>query len=321
MLNATYEPLSVVPARRAVVLVLPERAEVVESNGHLPLRARHHRRAVGHTRCAATSRCGSTGAPPSTVGRCSSATTHLPVLRTARREPRPRGAPHQGGTHTWDNVVAACRRCNTRKGGRTPSRPACRSSGCPGHRAAAGRWRAARCPTPPAGSATWPVDPSSFPPLSGGVLPSACFPSLLRRRRRAGGEGRARGDPEPHSRARAAARIAHTLPLLPAAERAVTVRSPLTPPPSAVPLGLCWPPLSLRGGEETEVPARWPLFAVRWDPPRPPFSLRPVLRLPLPASGEWCHIPGGCEGGRVLTNGGEGSKWGAVDAMAFVEMA
>ena len=26
---------------------------------------------------------------------------------------------HLGGTHTWDNVVAACAHCNHRKGGRT----------------------------------------------------------------------------------------------------------------------------------------------------------------------------------------------------------
>jgi 5-methylcytosine-specific restriction endonuclease McrA len=26
---------------------------------------------------------------------------------------------HRGGQHTWDNVVAACRACNHRKGGRT----------------------------------------------------------------------------------------------------------------------------------------------------------------------------------------------------------
>ncbi len=26
----------------------------------------------------------------------------------------------RGGAHTWENVVAACRRCNTRKGDRTP---------------------------------------------------------------------------------------------------------------------------------------------------------------------------------------------------------
>ncbi len=27
----------------------------------------------------------------------------------------------KGGPHTWDNVVAACEKCNTRKGDRTPS--------------------------------------------------------------------------------------------------------------------------------------------------------------------------------------------------------
>ena len=26
----------------------------------------------------------------------------------------------QGGEHKWDNVVASCRRCNSKKGGRTP---------------------------------------------------------------------------------------------------------------------------------------------------------------------------------------------------------
>ena len=33
VLNATYEPLGVVPARRAVVLVLAEKAEVIHHNG------------------------------------------------------------------------------------------------------------------------------------------------------------------------------------------------------------------------------------------------------------------------------------------------
>ena len=35
VLNVSYEPLSVVSIRRALVLVLGERAEVVESNGHV----------------------------------------------------------------------------------------------------------------------------------------------------------------------------------------------------------------------------------------------------------------------------------------------
>jgi 5-methylcytosine-specific restriction endonuclease McrA len=27
---------------------------------------------------------------------------------------------HRGGSHTWDNLVAACKSCNHRKGGKTP---------------------------------------------------------------------------------------------------------------------------------------------------------------------------------------------------------
>jgi hypothetical protein len=33
VLNATFEPLAVVTARRAVVLILKEKAEILESNG------------------------------------------------------------------------------------------------------------------------------------------------------------------------------------------------------------------------------------------------------------------------------------------------
>ena len=121
MLNATYEPLSVVSARRAVVLVLLERAEVVESNGHvyhsehlvidapsviklrryvkvrLDRRTPLNRRAVFLRDDHACQYCG------------------RPAENLDHVVPRA-----QGGTHTWDNVVAACRRCNTRKGGRTP---------------------------------------------------------------------------------------------------------------------------------------------------------------------------------------------------------
>jgi 5-methylcytosine-specific restriction endonuclease McrA len=121
VLNATYEPLCVVPVRRAVVLVLKQKAEVVHENGgalrserlvipvpsvirlryvvKVPLRARAtlSRRAVfvrdHHT-------CQYCGAPAENVD-------HV--------VPRSRG-----GAHTWENVVAACRRCNSRKENRLP---------------------------------------------------------------------------------------------------------------------------------------------------------------------------------------------------------
>lgn len=121
VLNVSYEPLSVVSVRRALVLVLGERAEVVESNGHLwrserveiaapsVIRLRrfvrvHHDRRVPVNRRSVffrdDFRCQYCERPAESID-------HV----------MPRS---QGGQHTWDNVVAACRRCNTKKGGRTP---------------------------------------------------------------------------------------------------------------------------------------------------------------------------------------------------------
>ncbi len=121
VLNATYEPLSVVPIRRALVLVLHERADVVESNGR-----------VWHSETLAM-------AAPSVIK-----LRRFVRVRFDRSVPLNRrsiflrddfecqycdrpaeNVDHvvprsQGGLHTWDNVVAACRRCNSKKGGRTP---------------------------------------------------------------------------------------------------------------------------------------------------------------------------------------------------------
>ena len=116
MLNATYEPLCVVPVRRAVVLVLKEKAEVLHATDQalhseraifqvpsvirltyfvkVPFRARAalNRRAVfardGH-------RCQYCGAAAENIDH---------VIPRSR-----------GGRHVWDNVVASCRPCNARK--------------------------------------------------------------------------------------------------------------------------------------------------------------------------------------------------------------
>ena len=121
VLNASYEPLSVVSARRAVVLVLREKADLVAAQDQ-PWRS--EKRSV----------------PVPSVIRL----RHFVRVPYARRVPLNRRAVFlrdealcqycgrhaenldhvlprsQGGQHTWENVVAACRRCNTRKGGRTP---------------------------------------------------------------------------------------------------------------------------------------------------------------------------------------------------------
>ena len=116
VLNATFQPLAVVPARRAVVLVLRDKAEVIASDGMLfrsermsitapsVVRLRYfvrvpHRAGTALTRRAVFARdgwaCQYCGAPAENVD-------HV-IPRSL------------GGGHTWDNVVAACRRCNARK--------------------------------------------------------------------------------------------------------------------------------------------------------------------------------------------------------------
>lgn len=116
VLNATYEPLGVVPARRAVVLVLAEKAEVVHHNGeafrseHLEIavpsviRLRYfvrvpYQRRAPLSRRAVFLRDG---------GRCQYCGDKAESIDHVI--PRSRG-----GEHTWENVVAACERCNSAK--------------------------------------------------------------------------------------------------------------------------------------------------------------------------------------------------------------
>ncbi|HSL57042.1 MAG TPA: HNH endonuclease [Acidimicrobiales bacterium] len=119
VLNASYEPLCVVPARRAVVLVLTEKADILHGTGaafrseslSVPvpsvIRLRTYvrvpvRRKVALSRRAVLARddheCQYCGAVADSID-------HV--------VPRSRG-----GAHQWDNVVAACRRCNAAKGDR-----------------------------------------------------------------------------------------------------------------------------------------------------------------------------------------------------------
>lgn len=122
VLNATMEPLCVVPARRAVVLVLSAKADVISANGHrfrseridiaAPsiIRLRAFVR-VPYRRRAALSRRGVFIRDDHTCQYCG-----VPAENVDHVVPRSRG-----GAHEWENVVAACRRCNSRKKDRTPA--------------------------------------------------------------------------------------------------------------------------------------------------------------------------------------------------------
>ena len=116
VLNASYEPLCVVPARRALVLVMSDKAELVHTTERLyhaeritvpepsvvrlcyyvkvPYQARValNRRAVF---ARDNNRCQYCGAQAENIDH---------VIPRSR-----------GGQHTWENVVAACRPCNSRK--------------------------------------------------------------------------------------------------------------------------------------------------------------------------------------------------------------
>jgi len=119
VLNATYEPLAVVSGRRAAVLVIAHKAEPLEGTGawlhaerlqvEVPsvvrLRAlvrvdRRHELAISRRGVFARDehRCQYCGARAETLDH---------VVPKSR-----------GGTHTWENVVAACRPCNVRKADR-----------------------------------------------------------------------------------------------------------------------------------------------------------------------------------------------------------
>jgi 5-methylcytosine-specific restriction endonuclease McrA len=120
LLNATYEPLCVVSSRRAVVLVLTAKAVMVEGGDGLfhsvqnvvpvPAVVRltrfvkvPYRATVPLTRKAVFARDG---------GRC--VYCGAPATSLDHVIPKSRGGPH-----TWENVVASCRRCNHVKGDRS----------------------------------------------------------------------------------------------------------------------------------------------------------------------------------------------------------
>jgi 5-methylcytosine-specific restriction endonuclease McrA len=142
VLNQTYEPLGVVSVRRATVLVLAAKAIcVADGDGvfhsqrqqvPIPLVIRlnryvrvPYRTHVSLSRRAVFARDG---------GRC--AYCRAPAETLDHVLPRSRG-----GHHAWENVVAACSRCNHRKGDRTLAEMG---------------WRLTTSPAPPKGLA-WRV--------------------------------------------------------------------------------------------------------------------------------------------------------------------
>ncbi len=122
VLNATYEPINVCSLKRAVVLLLKDRAEILEA-GNRAMRAAgfsipqpHVIRLLNYVKVPRGDRrklsrrvvlardgyrcqyCGST--------------RHLTLDHVIPRS--------RGGSTSWDNVVTSCAPCNTRKGAKLP---------------------------------------------------------------------------------------------------------------------------------------------------------------------------------------------------------
>lgn len=122
VLNQSYEPLTVCRARRALVLILQGKAEMLENgvglvhsvNDIFPLPSviklgyliKRPRRKLKMSRFEIFNRDGHT------CQYCGKQTRQLTLDHVVPR--------YRGGQHTWENVVSACVSCNRRKAGRTP---------------------------------------------------------------------------------------------------------------------------------------------------------------------------------------------------------
>ncbi len=129
-LNASFEPLTIIPARRAVRLVLDGKAEILEKDGgrrfrsetrivpcpavirlvryvHVP---RRFRRQVTNTFLFARDNYS-----------CQYCGRKKKELRGRQFLTRDHVVPlSRGGDNAWGNVVTSCSPCNNRKGGRLP---------------------------------------------------------------------------------------------------------------------------------------------------------------------------------------------------------
>jgi 5-methylcytosine-specific restriction endonuclease McrA len=116
VLNATYEPLAIVSSRRALLLVLDTKAEVV----HATARFFHSARAAfpepSVVRLSRFVRVPYDGVVTVNRRTVFARDGHRCQYCGAAAENIDHVVPRsRGGKHAWDNVVAACRRCNMRK--------------------------------------------------------------------------------------------------------------------------------------------------------------------------------------------------------------
>ncbi len=130
ILNASAEPLAFVSVRRAVILVLKEKAEVIEE--HVERRIRSERREFPYPLVIRLvkyveipRRLRGLVTNPILFARdhyaCQYCGRHKSEFRKGEHLTREHVKPlSKGGTDSWDNVTTACSLCNYKKGDRLP---------------------------------------------------------------------------------------------------------------------------------------------------------------------------------------------------------
>ncbi|MGI8656657.1 MAG: HNH endonuclease [Pyrinomonadaceae bacterium] len=124
VLNASFEPINVCTERRAVVMIFKGVARAEEHNGHLLRSSKlvihapsvirlteyihipFERRSLSRKNILLRDHSA-----------CQYCAKQLPPSELTLDHVHPRS---RGGDSTWDNLVACCKRCNHRKGNRTP---------------------------------------------------------------------------------------------------------------------------------------------------------------------------------------------------------
>jgi 5-methylcytosine-specific restriction endonuclease McrA len=116
VLNATYEPLGVVSERRAVVLVLDQKADVVHDSGGRLHSARIEVIVPSVVRLRRFVRVPYRWKAPLNRKLVFARDNHRCQYCGRTAESIDHVIPRsRGGAHSWDNVVAACRKCNMSK--------------------------------------------------------------------------------------------------------------------------------------------------------------------------------------------------------------
>jgi 5-methylcytosine-specific restriction endonuclease McrA len=122
VLNASYEPVNVTRARRAIVLLVKGTAVVEEAHERLVhvglrlpcvIRLRQYRRLPARVQTLSRKNILIRDAYM-----CQYCGGHFAAAGLELEHVMPRA---RGGLSTWENLVAACRACNARKADRTPA--------------------------------------------------------------------------------------------------------------------------------------------------------------------------------------------------------